>query len=210
MADDNTTDVDQQADDTDTTSTDDQSQSDDKLGEGGKKALDAERKARRDAEKAARAAADRQAEMEAELAKLREGAMSDQEKALEQARKEAAEAARSEVLTEVRGKRLATEIRAAATGKFADPEDAAAFLATEDLDPDDPEAISVAIDELLEKKPHLKAGATQANPGDIDQGARDSDGVRQLTRDDLKLLSPDERAAAFEKGQLRDLLAGKS
>lgn len=185
-----------------------QGQSDETLGEGGKKALDAERKARRDAEKAAKAAADRQAEMEAELAQLREGAMSDQEKALEQARQEAAEAARTEVLTEVRGKRLTTEIKAAAAGKFADPEDAAAFLATDDLDPDDPDAISAAVDELLERKPHLKAGATQAT-GDIDQGARESDGIKQLTRDDLSLMSHEQIAAAREAGQLDNLLAGK-
>lgn len=207
MADDNTPDVDQTADD----QTDDQQTSDtDALGDAGKKALDAERKARREAEKAAKAAAEDRTKLEAELEKFRQDAMSDAEKQIEQARKEAAEAARSEVLTEVRGKRLQTEIRAAATGKLADPEDAIAFLATDDLDPDDPAAIGEAIDGLLERKPHLKAGATQATPGDIDQGARDSDGIRQLTRDDIALMSPDQIDAARVKGQLRDLLAGKN
>ena len=171
-----------------------------------KKALAAERARAKEAEKAARKATEEREAMQAELAKFREGAMSEQEKAIEEARREAAEAARNEVLTEVRGKRLAVEIKAAATGKFADPDDAVAFLTTADLDPDDTAAIGEAIEELLMKKPHLKAGATQAN-GHIDQGTRDSDAVRQLSRDDLRGMKPEQIAEARAKGQLRDLMS---
>lgn len=198
MADENTETVDQPVDTTDT-------QPEDTLGDPGKKALDAERKARRDAEKAAKAAAEREQQLQAELEKFRQDAMSEQEKALEQARKEAAEAARNEILTDLRQERLTTRVEAAATGKFADPKDAAAFLDLSSLDPDDPDAISAEIDRVLEAKPYLKASATQA-PGDIDQGPRGDGQPLQLTRDDLKTMTPDEIVQAKAEGRLNHLL----
>lgn len=176
---------------------------DEPLGDGGKKALEAERQARKEAEKKAK----RADELEAELAKFREDAMSDQEKAIEQARKEAADAAREEVMSELRQDRLLTRVEAAATGKFADPKDAAAFLDLTDLDPDDPEAITAEVDRVLEAKPYLKASATQA-PGDIDQGPRGDSGPLQLTREDLKTMTPQEIVQAENEGRLDKLLSG--
>lgn len=140
---------------------------DEPLGEPGMKALEAERAARKEAEKKAK----RAEELEAELAQLRQDSMSEQERAIEQARQEAAEAARNAVLSEVREERLNARVEAAATGKFADPKDAAAFLDLSDLDPDDTEAIAAEIDRVLEAKPYLKASSTPP-PGSADQGAR--------------------------------------
>lgn len=79
------------------------------LADAGKKAIDAERKARRDAEKRTKA-------IEAELTKLQEASMSDMEKALNQARQEATlEAAQGF------GARLVdAEVKAAASGRLVD------------------------------------------------------------------------------------------
>lgn len=135
------------------------------LGDAGKKALDAERAERKKAERRAK-------ELDAELAKVREASMSEQEKAVEAARREA----RTEALRSVNQRLVAAEVRAAAGGKLADPEDAVRFL---DLDQfpvsDDGEidtrAIISAVDGLVKQKPYLAAGATRP-AGDADQGAR--------------------------------------
>lgn len=77
----------------------------------GKKALDAERKARREAEK-------RFKEQAAELEQFRLAAMSDTEKAVEIARQQA----RAEVLAEVGGELVAQAVRAAVAGRGVDPD----------------------------------------------------------------------------------------
>lgn len=135
------------------------------LGEAGKKALDAERAERRKAEKRAK-------ELDVELAKFREASMSEQEKAVEAARREAATA----TITAVNQRILKAEIRAAAGGKLADPEDAIRFLDLDEFTVSDEgdvdqKAVYGAIDRLLQLKPYLAAGATRP-AGDADQGAR--------------------------------------
>ena len=138
---------------------------DDPLGEAGKKALDAERTERRKAEKRAK-------DLDAELAKFREASMSEQEKAVEAARREAA----AQAIATVNQRILKAEIRAAAGGRLADPEDAVRFL---DLDEFtigedgeiDQKAVLAAVDRLLKMKPYLAASATRP-AGDADQGAR--------------------------------------
>lgn len=100
------------------------------LNDAGKKALDAERKARRDAEKRAKA-------IESDLLKLQQASMSDMEKAIAEARKEgSAEAAKSF------GARLVdAEVKAAAAGRSVDVDalldglDRTRFL-TDDNEPD--------------------------------------------------------------------------
>lgn len=100
------------------------------LGDEGKKALDAERKARRDADKARKAA-------EAELEKLRADAMSDNEKAIAAAKAEG----RTEALRETGAKLVEAEVRAATAGRGVDTDalleglDRSKFLG-EDGDPD--------------------------------------------------------------------------
>jgi hypothetical protein len=118
------------------------------------------RKHEREAKKARKENADAQAK----LAAKDEAAKSDQEKAIDKARKEAAEEAKGETSKQYRTKIKNAEIRAAAAGKFADPGDAVALLKLDDEDIFDDEgeinadAIKVALDELLESKPHLAAG----------------------------------------------------
>lgn len=141
----------------------------DDLGEAGKRAIEAERTARRAAEK-------RLNDLEKELTKIREGSMSEQEKAVEQARREA----RTEASKAFNVRLLQAEVRAVAAGKLADPEDAIRFLDLDQFDVDDDgktdtKAITKALDELVKAKPYLAASATRPT-GDADQGARGTSG----------------------------------
>lgn len=120
---------------------------DEPLGDAGKRALDSEREARRDAEARAKAAE-----------KLVKEANSERDKAIAEAKAEA----RREVLEEANGRLLRAEVKAAATGKFANPElavkllDLSEFKVADDGTVDT-KAITAAIDKLLESDPYLKA-----------------------------------------------------
>jgi hypothetical protein len=131
---------------------------DDGLGEAGQKAIAAERTARKAAEKAAKTAQD-------ELDKLRTATMSETEKAIAEAKAEG----RKTALSEVNGKLLRSEIRAAAAGKLADPDDAPLLLGDLDqfLDKDGdpiPKAIASAIDTLVKSKPYLASAGSRPGP----------------------------------------------
>lgn len=189
---------------------------DPELGDAGKKALAEERAARKAAEKEAK----RAKELEAELNRFREDAMSDQEKAITQARKEAADEARAEALSSVNRRLFTAEVKAAASGKvsdtdlLADPDVAMRLLGLDDIPVDeagdvDTEAISVALDSLVERKPYLAVGDRQPVPG-ADQGARGGAAVKQLTREQLKTMTPAEIDAADREGRLADMKAGKT
>jgi hypothetical protein len=143
------------------------------LGDAGKKALDEERKARKSAEKAAKAFEKQLAEMRGEFEQVRSGAMSEQEKAIDKARKEAAAEARKEVLGEANKRFVRAEIKAAAAGKLADPDDALRLLDLDDYEVDNDgnvnrQAIDKAISSLLETKPYLAARGSQ--PGNVPGG----------------------------------------
>jgi hypothetical protein len=138
---------------------------DDGLGDAGKAALQAERKARRDAERAAKA-------LQEELESLRHASMSEQERALEAARAEA----RAEALAEATGRLVRAEVRSAAASRLADPDDALRFLDMDTITVDadgnvDRESLTSALDELLTSKPYL-SNAAQRVGGDADAGAR--------------------------------------
>lgn len=85
--------------------------------------------------------------------------------------------ARTEALRTVGQVAVRASVKAQATGRLADPADALAFLdlsnfeVTEDGDVDE-QAIGAAIDDLLEKKPHLAAQGGQKWQGGSDGGAR--------------------------------------
>jgi hypothetical protein len=135
------------------------------LGDAGKAALQAERKARRDAERAAKS-------LQEELDGLRQASMSEQERALEAARAEA----RAEALAEATGRLVRAEIRSAAASRLADPDDAFRFIDMNAIEVDDDgnvnrESLTSALDELLTSKPYL-SNAAQRVGGDADAGAR--------------------------------------
>lgn len=128
------------------------------LGEGGVRALNAERQARAQAEREAAAA-------KAELEKLKERHKTAEEKAIDAAKAEG----RAEALATATARIVKSEIRAAAAGKFHDAEDAIAGLGdltrfvNKDGEPDG-KAISSAIEELGKAKPWLLATSGKAGP----------------------------------------------
>lgn len=133
------------------------------LGEGGIRALEQERKARREAEKATKL-------LIAEIEQLKEKTMSDAERAIAEAKKQA----REETLQDVNTRIVVTEIRAAAAGKLSDPADALKFVDATQFQVDDNgnvdvKAVNKAIEELIKSKPYL---AAHKGSGDIDGGAR--------------------------------------
>lgn len=119
--------------------TDEQPKAD--LGDAGKKALSAERKARREADAARKAAEDQLAQAEETAAKLREAAMSDQERKIEEARREAATAARrdeqqkaKDLVAQANRRIVAAEAVSVAASHGVRPEKATRFVRLLDLD----------------------------------------------------------------------------
>lgn len=139
----------------------------DELGDGGKKALAAERSARKEAEKAL-AEITKKFE-EAETAKLPE-----QERAIA----EAASAAAAKVEAEYSAKMLAANVRAAAGSKFVDPDVVLTLLDQSNIaGPDDTQGINAALDELAKSKPYLMASKNVPDlPGAGNSPARPSGG----------------------------------
>lgn len=102
------------------------------------------------------------------------------------------------------------EVKAAAAGKLADPGDAYRFLDLTQFEVDDDGEIDSAevadaIDDLLKSKPYLAAqgGSKPRFEGTVDSGARKgSSRPPQLTRDDLKRMSPEDIVKAKADGRL--------
>ncbi|MEM9609936.1 MAG: hypothetical protein AAGA99_21125 [Actinomycetota bacterium] len=178
---------------------------DEQLGEGGKRALDAERAARK-------AADDRAKKAEAELDKLRQAGLSDHEKAVAEAKKTGAAEASAKYAATI----LAAEVKAAAASKVA-PEAIDDLPRLLDLDPTelvgddgtvDTARVKSAIDDAVKARPYLapKSGSRQ----DPDQGSGRGGATPQLTKAQVEKMTPDEVATALAKGQLADYLASPS
>jgi hypothetical protein len=149
------------------------------LGDAGKRALAAEREARKAAEKRAKDA-------EIERDRLKQASESEQEKAV----REAAEEARTEERTKANLRILRAEVKARAGTKLADPDDAVRLLDLDALEISDDgevdtEKIDKAIERLLKAKPYLAPGAKPGGKTSVDGGARPDNGdpkVDQKTR----------------------------
>lgn len=182
------------------------------LGPPGEKALRAEKQKRRDAQKELRewkALGLSHADIKKMLDARNNGDDTPDADAIRQQ-------AKAEAQQELLESRVLDKIEAKAGKLFADPDDAAALLmksrdADEFLDDGkiDVEAIQDALDELLEKKPYLAAQGGRRFQGDGDGGPRKESRTKQLTRDDLKRMSPQEIEQARKDGKLDDLLSGK-
>jgi hypothetical protein len=169
------------------------------LGDAGKRALDA-MKAKWRTARDELAALKREKEREAEG---KEGDKPDVEKIRERAALEA----RTELLRE----RVLDKIEAKAAKLFADPEDAVALLArrSEEFISDgrvDTDEIMEALSDLIKRKPHLAATAPPRFAGSADGGARKGSKPDQLTRDDLKRMTPQQIVKAQDEGRLNDML----
>lgn len=177
------------------------------LGDAGKKALDAMKRERAAAKAEATAA-------KAELDQLRtELALKDkpaEEQALETARAEA----RAEATKAANARLLRSELKAAATGKLADPTDAALYIKLDDFTVSDDgevdsDALSEAIDDLLTRKPHLAAAGGSKFGGTADQGAKGKTSKpAQMTQSEFDRIKSNPHAVmkAKEEGLLNALL----
>jgi hypothetical protein len=172
------------------------------LGDAGKKALDA-MKARWKSERDAR----RKLEAEREESRTPKSGDTDQPDAAEIKRQ-----ATREANAKANARILRSEIKAAAAGKLADPSDALAYLDPKSFEVDDngdvdAEDLRDAIEDLLTRKPYLAAKAVSRFQGTGDGGAaRKASGPSQLTRTDLKGMSPAAIAKAKTDGRLNKVL----
>lgn len=175
------------------------------LGDAGKKALDAMKAERNAAREAAKKAAD-------ELAALKAAA---EGREAEHKAQQEAQRVKDEALAAANVRILKAEVRAAAAGKLSDPADALRFLNLSDFEVGtdgevDASQVAKAIDDLIASKPYLAAQGGQRFQGSPDGGARnDATKPAQLTRDDMKRMSPEQIADAEAKGQF-DSLLGRS
>ena len=167
---------------------------------GAKKALTAERTARKAAEKALNA-------LKAELALKDKPA---EEQALEAARNEA----RTEATTKANERIVRAEVKAAATGKVKNPALALKLIDTSGIDVDDDgevdsDAVNQAITDLLTEYPELAADGSKFT-GSADQGAKGKPSKpAQLSEQDLTSMTPEQVVAARKSGQLNTLLGIK-
>lgn len=147
-------------------------------------------------------------ELEAENQSVLEKAQTRAEQA-EQAAKAADERAREALLR-------SNVVTVATKANAVDPDAVLALLDTKNLELGDDgqfQGLEEAVNGLLEAKPYLVGAApTPGRPGgSAEGGARGGDAPgRQLSRDDLKTMSPSSIAKADADGLLADLKAGKT
>ena len=162
-----------------------------------KKALAAERKARREAERKAREASD--------ALSLKDKPADEQ--ALEQARREA----REEVLSAANARLVRSELKAELAGKVANPALALRLIDASEIEVSadgdvDADSVSAAIEALLAEAPELAAKPARFQGG-ADQGAKGKDASpSQLTQSDLKNLTPEQIEQARRSGRLNRVL----
>ena len=171
----------------------------------GKRALDRMKAERNEWKAKAREAEKRIAELMERVESLENGGRVD-------AAAKAAREAEAAAIAKANERILKAEIKAAAAGKLADPADALRFLDLSDFEvsPEgdvDAEAIAEAIDGLVKSKPYLSAATVRRFQGSADGGARKGpQEPSQLTREDLKRMTPEEINKARIEGRLNDLL----
>lgn len=176
------------------------------LGDAGKKALDS-MKGKWHGER------DKRRALEAELEQLRTAAKP-AETDQPDADKIRAEASR-EAQAKANARILKSEVKAAAAGKLADTADALKFLDLSTFEVDengdvDSDEIADAIQELITNKPYLAAATAPRFQGTGDGGAaRKASGPAQLTREDLRGMSPQGIVKAKAEGRLKTVMSGK-
>jgi len=175
------------------------------LGDAGKKALDAMKAKWKAAEAGAKKAAD-------ELAALKAAAEGrEAEHKAEQAQRERD----AEQLSKVNQRIVKSEVKAAAKGVLADPQDAYKFLDLDTFEVDDDgnvdEAkIASALTDLVKSKPYLAVQDGKRFQGDADAGTRKEARPAQLTRADLARMKPHDIEKARKEGRLNDVLGIKT
>lgn len=186
---------------TETTTTEGESS----LGDAGKKALDAMKAKWKAAETRANERDQAAAALQAKL----DG------KEAEHVATQVAREAEQAVLAKANDRIRKSEVKAAAKGVLADPQDAYKFLDLDSFEVDDDgnvdeDAIASALADLVKDKPYLAAQGGRKFQGSADGGARtDTTKVSQLTQADMARMSPEQIETARVEGRFNDLLAGK-
>lgn len=113
----------------------------------------------------------------AEFDRIQEDQKTEIEKAVTRAAKEASDKTKAETDAAWGRRVVRSEVRVAAAGKLANPEDAAHFIDLDKfkVDPSgdvDTKAIAAAIDDLLKEKPYLAVNGTQQRTPNFDAGTR--------------------------------------
>lgn len=166
-----------------------------------KKALRAERDARRTAERE-RNALKQQLEAKGKPA---------DEQAIETARREAEEAANAKANERI----VRAELRAAAAGKVSNLTALSRLVDTASIDVDQDgnpsqDDIDDAVAQFLADYPEFAVDKSKFS-GTADQGTKGKQSTpAQLTREQLKSMSPEQIMAAQEKGLTKNVLGGKS
>jgi hypothetical protein len=166
------------------------------LGTSGKAALEQERRARREADRARREAERARKDLERQLREFQDREKTDAEKAV--ARAEGAEQRVAGLLQRA----VRAEVRALAVEKFADVDDAIAFLnlasyADEDGEID-AEQIKADLADLLERKPHLAKKAPEP-----EKRKPAPDRTQASSANSPRSSSPEDEFAGFIKSRLR-------
>lgn len=170
----------------------------DELGDKGKRAL-ASMKGKWKSER------DKRKELEDQLAQ--QGSADEAETVLRKAEQTALAKANTRILR--------AEVKAAAAGRLADPADAYKFLDLDQFEVDDDgnvdsDEVADAIDDLIKSKPYLAAATAKRFQGTGDGGAaRKASRPKQLTKQDLKTMTPEAIDQARIDGRLDDLMGGK-
>ena len=143
-----------------------------------------------------------------DLPKLKEKA-EQAESETERAVREAREQAVNEVKSQYHTRAVRDAARAAAAGKWVNPDQATALVDLSDLDPDDDgfdTQVANRLDAYLADNPHL-AVPTDTPSASGDAGSRTSpQKAEQLTQTDLERMTPDQIVKAKADGRLDDLL----
>lgn len=174
------------------------------LGDPGKRALDAMKEERRLArEEAAKYKSDFDA-LKAQV----DGKEAEYKTELAQRQTEQA------ALSKANERILKAELRAAATGRLADPEDALRFLDLSEFEVGndgevDRTKITAALTALTTSKPYLGTATVKRFEGSADQGTRPDSTLPQLTRGDLAGMSPEAVSKALADGQLATIMGTK-
>lgn len=164
---------------------------------GAKKALVAERAARKAAEK--------------ELSALRAAAALKDKPAEEQALELARAEGRTEAATKANERIVRAEVKAAATGKVKNPALALKLIDMSGIDVDDDgevdsDALQAAITDLLTEYPELAADGSKFGGG-ADQGAKGKAAqLAQVSQQELERMTPEQVVAARKDGRLNKLL----
>ncbi|MGW3627290.1 hypothetical protein [Streptomyces sp. NPDC000880] len=120
--------------------------------------------------------------------------------------------AETDALAKANARIIRAEVKAAAAGKLADPADAYRFIDLDQFEVDDDgnidgDEVTEAIEDLIKSKPYLAAATAKRFQGTGDGGAaRKAPRPKQLSRQDLKTMTPAQIVKAKADGRLDDAL----